>query len=200
MSGGVFLKLKDLKIGLGITGSFCNFKYVQEVIYSLQEEGAEVFPIVSESVNHFDTRFYKRDDFIKMLENTTKHSVISSIVEAEPIGPKDMFDILLICPCTGNTLAKLANGITDGTVLMAIKSHIRNNKPVVIGISTNDGLGSTLENIGKVINTKNFYFVPFRQDDCEKKPKSLVLDYNYIIDTVNQAINGKQIQPIISRI
>ena len=193
------MKLKDIKIGLGITGSFCNFKYIQEVIYSLQNEGADVFPIVSENVNKLDTRFYKRDDFISMLEDTTNHKVISSIVEAEPIGPKDMFDIILICPCSGNTLAKIVNGITDTTVVMSVKSHIRNNKPVVIAISTNDGLGVTLQNIGRVINTKNFYFVPFRQDDTLKKPKSLVLDYNYVVDTVEEALNGKQIQPILSK-
>lgn len=193
------MKLKDIKVGLGITGSFCNFKYIQEVIYSLQNEGADVFPIVSENVNKLDTRFYKRDDFIKMIEDTTHHKVINSIVEAEPIGPKDMFDILLICPCSGNTLAKIVNGITDTTVVMSVKSHIRNNKPVVIAISTNDGLGVTLQNIGKAINTKNFYFVPFRQDDVDKKPKSLVLNYTYIVDTVLEALNGKQIQPILSK-
>lgn len=190
---------ENLKIGLGITGSFCNFKYIKEVIYKMQEEGAEVFPIISENVKLLDTRFYKCSDFISMLEETTKNKVISTIVEAEPIGPKDMFDILVICPCSGNTLAKIANGITDTTVLMAIKSHIRKNKPVVIGISTNDGLGSTLENIGKVLNTKNFYFIPFNQDDPESKPKSLVLNYEYINHTIKNALNLKQIQPIISK-
>ena len=189
--------LDNLKIGLGITGSFCNFKYVQEVIYSLIDAGAEVFPIISENVRNFDTRFYKSSEFVEMLEKTTKHKVIDSIVLAEPIGPKDMFDILLICPCSGNTLAKLSNGITDTTVLMAIKSHIRKNKPVVIGISTNDGLGATLQNIGKVINTKNFYLIPFNQDDCITKPKSLVLNYDYVIPTIKKALEGKQIQPII---
>ena len=134
-----------------------------------------------------------------MLEEETKNRVIDTIPKAEPIGPKNMVDVILICPCTGNTLAKLAHGITDTPVLMAVKSHIRNNKPVVIGVSTNDGLGMSLENIGKLLNTKNMYFVPFRQDDYISKPKSLVLDYNYIIDTLKFAINGKQIQPIISR-
>ena len=177
---------ENLNIGLGITGSFCNFKYIKEVIYSLQDEGANVIPIVSENVKSLDTRFYKSKDFLEMLESTTKNKVISSIVEAEPIGPKNILDILVICPCTGNTLAKIANGITDSTILMAIKSHIRKNKPVVIGISTNDGLGAAFENIGKVINTKNFYFVPFSQDDPINKPKSLVLDYSYILDTIKE--------------
>lgn len=190
---------ENLNIGLGITGSFCNFKYIKEVIYSLQDEGANVIPIVSENVKGLDTRFYKSKDFLEMLESTTKNKVISSIVEAEPIGPKNILDILVICPCTGNTLAKIANGITDSTILMAIKSHIRKNKPVVIGISTNDGLGAAFENIGKVINTKNFYFVPFSQDDSINKPKSLVLDYSYILDTIKEALESRQIQPILSK-
>lgn len=190
---------ENLNIGLGITGSFCNFKYIKEVIYSLQDEGANVIPIVSENVKSLDTRFYKSKDFLEMLKSTTKNKVISSIVEAEPIGPKNILDILVICPCTGNTLAKIANGITDSTILMAIKSHIRKNKPVVIGISTNDGLGAAFENIGKVINTKNFYFVPFSQDDPVNKPKSLVLDYSYILDTIKEALENRQIQPILSK-
>lgn len=190
---------ENLNIGLGITGSFCNFKYIKEVIYSLQDEGANVIPIVSENVKSLDTRFYKSKDFLEMLKSTTKNKVISSIVEAEPIGPKNILDILIICPCTGNTLAKIANGITDSTILMAIKSHIRKNKPVVIGISTNDGLGAAFENIGKVINTKNFYFVPFSQDDPVNKPKSLVLDYSYILDTIKEALENRQIQPILSK-
>ncbi len=190
---------ENLNIGLGITGSFCNFKYIKEVIYTLQDEGANVIPIVSENVKSLDTRFYKSKDFLEMLESTTKNKVISSIVEAEPIGPKNILDILVICPCTGNTLAKIANGITDSTILMAIKSHIRKNKPVVIGISTNDGLGAAFENIGKVINTKNFYFVPFSQDDPINKPKSLVLDYSYILDTIKEALENRQIQPILSK-
>ena len=190
---------ENLNIGLGITGSFCNFKYIKEVIYNLQDEGANVIPIVSENVKSLDTRFYKSKDFVEMLESTTKNKVISSIVEAEPIGPKNILDILVICPCTGNTLAKIANGITDSTILMAIKSHIRGNKPVVIGVSTNDGLGATLENIGKVINTKNFYFIPFSQDDPLNKPKSLVLNYSYILDTIKEALENRQIQPVISK-
>ena len=132
-----------------------------------------------------------------MLEDNTKEKVIDSIVKAEVIGPKDLVDIIVICPCTGNTIAKLANGITDTPVLMAIKSHIRNNKPVVIGVSTNDGLGKTLKNIAELLDTKNMYFIPFRQDDYMVKPKSLVLDYNYVIPTIEHALEGKQIQPII---
>lgn len=193
------MSLENLKIGLGITGSFCNFSETKNVICDLKKENVDVLPIISFTTRDYDTRFYKKSEYIKMLEEETKNRVIDTIPKAEPIGPKNMVDVILICPCTGNTLAKLAHGITDTPVLMAVKSHIRNNKPVVIGVSTNDGLGMSLENIGKVLNTKNMYFVPFRQDDYISKPKSLVLDYNYIIDTLKFAIKGKQIQPIISR-
>lgn len=194
------MKIENLKIGLGITGSFCNFNQVKSVIDSLKEQKvSKIIPIVSNNTKSLDTRFYKSKEFIKMLEENTKEKVIDTIVKAEPIGPKNLVDIIIVCPCTGNTLAKLASGITDTPVTMAIKSHIRNNKPVVIGVSTNDGLGASLKNIGELLNTKNFYFIPFRQDDYTYKPKSLVLDYSYIIDALAYAIEGKQIQPVISR-
>lgn len=192
--------LKDVTIGLAITGSFCNFSRVKEVIEELKDKGANVIPILSFSTKNFDTRFYQKNEFITMLESTTKNKVIDTIQKAEPVGPKNIVDIIVVCPCTGNTLAKLANGITDSPVLMAIKGHIRNNKPVVIGVSTNDGLGVSLGNIAKLINMKNMYFVPFIQDDCVAKPKSLVLDYRYISDTVEHALDGKQIQPVLSRV
>ncbi len=193
------MQLDNLTIGLAITGSFCNFKETSNVVDTLLNDGAkEIIPIVSNSTKNFDTRFYKSKDYIKMLEEKTKNKVIDSIVKAEPIGPKNMVDVIVICPCTGNTLAKLANGITDTPVTMAVKSHIRNNKPVVIGVSTNDGLGASLKNIGVLLNTKNMYFVPFRQDDSKFKPKSLVLDYTYINETIKLAMNNEQIQPILS--
>lgn len=194
------MKLEGIKIGLGITGSFCNFSETKNVISNLKTEGADVYPIISFSTKNLDTRFYKKDEYIKMLKQESKNNIIDTIQKAEPVGPKNLIDIILVCPCTGNSLAKLANGITDTPVLMAIKGHIRNNKPVVIGVSTNDGLGASLQNIAKLINTKNMYFVPFRQDDYISKPKSLVLDYNYIVDTVYGALHFKQIQPILSRI
>lgn len=194
------MKLEGIKIGLGITGSFCNFSETKNVISNLKAEGADVYPIISFSIKNLDTRFYKKDEYIKMLKQESKNNIIDTIQKAEPVGPKNLVDIILVCPCTGNSLAKLANGITDTPVLMAIKGHIRNNKPVVIGVSTNDGLGASLQNIAKLINTKNMYFVPFRQDDYISKPKSLVLDYNYIVDTVYGALHFKQIQPILSRI
>ena len=194
------MKLEGIKIGLGITGSFCNFSETKNVISNLKTEGADVYPINYISKKNLETRFYKKDEYIKMLKQESKNNIIDTIQKAEPVGPKNLVDIILVCPCTGNSLAKLANGITDTPVLMAIKGHIRNNKPVVIGVSTNDGLGASLQNIAKLINTKNMYFVPFRQDDYISKPKSLVLDYNYIVDTVYGALHFKQIQPILSRI
>ena len=193
------MKLEGIKIGLGITGSFCNFSETKNVISNLKAEGAYVYPIISFSTKNLDTRFYKKDEYIKMLKQESKNNIIDTIQKAEPVGPKNLVDIILVCPCTGNSLAKLANGITDTPVLMAIKGHIRNNKPVVIGVSTNDGLGASLQNIAKLINTKNMYFVPFRQDDYISKPKSLVLDYNYIVDTIYDALHFKQIQPILSK-
>lgn len=194
------MDLNNKKIGFAITGSCCNFKEVKSVLESLKEAGVkEILPIVSYSTKDMNTRFYKGKDFVKMVEETTGNKVVDTIEKAEPIGPKEMVDIIVVCPCTGNTLAKLANGITDTPVLMAVKGHIRNNKPVVIGVSTNDGLGVSLKNIGIVLNTKNMYFIPFRQDDFKSKPKSLVLDYNYIIDTIKLAFEGKQIQPVLAK-
>ncbi len=193
------MRLENVKVGLGITGSFCNFDKVANVIKSLQDEGAEVVPILSYVSQEFDTRFNKAKEFRKMLEENTGNEVIDTIVKAEPLGPKNRLDIILICPCTGNTTAKLANAITDTPVLMATKGHMRNNKPVVLGIATNDGLGLNLKNIGTLMSTKSVFFVPFSQDDYINKPKSLVMDYKYVVDTVVLAMEGKQIQPVISR-
>lgn len=193
------MKLDNINVGLGITGSFCNFNNVAEVINRLKEENVgRIIPIISDSVRLYDTRFYKAKEFKKMLEEYTNEKVIDTIVKAEPIGPKNLIDIMLICPCTGNTLAKLANGITDTPVLMATKSILRNNKPVVIGVSTNDGLGKSLNNIATLIDKKNHYFVPFSQDDYIAKPNSLVLEYYYIIDTLKEALEFRQIQPVLA--
>lgn len=164
----------------------------------MKAEGAQVIPIVTTIVRDTSTRFYDKDEFLKMLEDNTGNAIIDTIVKAEPIGPKNMIDIMLICPCTGNTMAKLAHAITDSPVLMAAKSHLRNNKPVVLGISTNDGLGLSFKNIAELLNSKNTYFVPFNQDDCKAKPKSLALDYTKVIDTLKYALDNEQIQPIIS--
>ena len=192
------MKLKDLKIGLGVTGSFCNLKDIKEIITNFKDEEIEaIIPIVSFSIQREINRFGTPEDTITLLEDLTDNKVIDTISKAEPIGPKNLVDILIIAPCTGNTLAKLANGITDTPVLMAIKSHIRNNKPVVLGVASNDALGANAKNIGELLNTKNIYFVPFRQDDYEKKPKSLVYNYKKLVETTELALDGVQIQPLL---
>lgn len=192
------MKLENLKVGLGITGSFCNFGRTEELIDELKGEGAaNVIPIVSYIVKSEDTRFYKAERFMEMLEKKTGNKVIDTVSKAEPIGPKSMIDVLLICPCTGNSIAKLSNGISDTPVLMAAKSQMRNNKPIILGISTNDGLGRNAKNIGELLIMKSIFFVPFCQDDYIKKPKSLTLDYDKIVDTIEYATRNEQLQPLI---
>ena len=191
------MDLKNKKIGVAITGSYCNFSHIEEIIHTLQNEGAKVIPIISDNVKNITTRFYKKEEFVKVLEELCNGKVIDKIVSAEPIGPKDLIDILVILPCTGNTLAKITSGISDTPVTMAYKSHIRNNKPVVIGISSNDGLGNNFKNIAELYNIKNVYFVPFSQDEPLKKPKSLVLKYDKVVETIKDALEYKQIQPVI---
>ncbi len=189
--------LKDLKIGLGITGSFCNFSKIKPEIDMLKAHGInEILPIASYATLNETNRFSNPEYIKELLENETGKEIVDTISKAEPIGPKNLVDLIVIAPCTGNTLAKLNLGITDTPVLMAVKGHIRNNKPVVIGISTNDGLGANGENLMNLLNTKNIYFIPFEQDSPDKKPKSLVYDYTKMIDTIKLALDGKQIQPL----
>ena len=183
-------------VGFALCGSFCTFKKVIPQIEKLVNEGYRVIPIMSHMAYTTDTRFGKARDFNEQIETICKENIIYTISGAEPIGPKELLDVLVIAPCTGNTLAKLKLGITDTPVLMAVKGHIRNNKPVVIGVSTNDGLGANGENIMDLLNTKNMYFIPFEQDSPETKPKSLVYDYTKLVDTIELALEGKQIQPL----
>ena len=164
---------------------------------NLIEKDYDVTAVVSDNAKSLDTRFYKAEDFLEELKKITGKEVIDSIVKAEPIGPKNYFDILVVAPAPGNTIAKISRGITDTTVTMAVKSHLRNSKPVVIAISTNDGLGAAAENFGKILTRKNLYFVPFGQDDFIKKPCSLVADMTKLEDTVRCALKGEQIQPLI---
>ena len=152
---------------------------------------------MSEASYNIDTRFGKANDFIDQIETITNKKIINTIAEAEPIGPKSIIDVMVIAPCTGNTIAKLANAITDTTVLMASKAHLRNNKPVVIAISTNDGLGINARNLGLLLNAKNMYFVPFRQDNPKDKHNSVVAKMELIVPTIQKALEGKQIQPIL---
>jgi len=158
------LDLKNCNIGFALTGSFCTLASVIPRMEDLVKLGANVMPIMSEIVYNTDTRFGKAGDFINIIEKICGTKIVYLIPEVEPIGPKNLLDLLIIAPCTGNTLSKLANGVNDTSVTMAAKSHLRNNKPVVIGVSTNDGLGTSAKNIGMLLNSKNIYFVPFRQD------------------------------------
>jgi dipicolinate synthase subunit B len=191
------MQLKGLKVGFAITGSFCTFSKITPEIEKIVKEGAEVYPIISEAVDSFDTRFGNANDFKLKLQTMTDKKIISTIVEAEPIGPKSLIDILVIAPCTGNSLAKIANAVTDTPVTLACKAHLRNNKPVIIAISTNDALGANAKNLGILLNTKNIYFVPFGQDDPQKKCNSLVSKMDLIVPTILEALNGKQIQPML---
>ncbi|MGE5473328.1 MAG: dipicolinate synthase subunit B [Ignavibacteriales bacterium] len=191
------MRLLNIKIGFALTGSFCTFSKIIPEIQKLVDEGAEVFPIMSEASYNIDTRFGKAEDFINKIEDITGKKIISTITEAEPIGPESLLDVIVVAPCTGNTLAKLANAITDTTVLMAVKAHLRNNKPVVIGISTNDGLGANAKNLGILLNAKNIFFMPFNQDNPLTKQNSIVARMELIVETIIEALKGKQIQPVL---
>ena len=184
-------------VGFALCGSFCTFKKVIPQMKKLVDNGYKVIPIMSPTAYSTDTRFGKAEDFNKEIEEICNAKIIYTISGAEPIGPKELLDALVIAPCTGNTLAKIANGINDTAVTMAVKAHVRNNKPVVIGISTNDGMGLNFKNLGLLFAAKNFYFVPFGQDDFAKKPKSLVADWAQLETTIEQAKNGVQIQPVL---
>mgnify|MGYP005793429377 FL=1 len=191
------MELKDKKIGFTLTGSFCTFQKVIPKIKEIKKLGADIIPIMSFNSYNLDTKFGKAKDFIDGIEEITKKKIIHTIQDAEPIGPKKMTDIMIIAPCSGNTMAKLACDIIDTPATMAAKSHLRNNRPLVIAPSTNNGLSGNAENIGKLLNRKNYYFVPFRQDNPITKPRSIVFDVEYIIKTIEYALEGEQISPIL---
>lgn len=191
------MTLKGVKIGWALTGSFCNFEYVFPEIERLANEGADLYPIISYNVDSTDTRFGEADEWKDKLRKITGKELISTIVDAEPVGPKLKLDIMIVSPCTGNTLAKLANAITDTPVTMACKAHLRNQKPLVLAIATNDALGANAKNIGMLLNMKNVYFVPFAQDNPTGKPNSMVAKFEKIESTIEEALLGKQIQPIL---
>ena len=191
------MELAGKNIGYALTGSFCTFRTTIKQMENLVKIGANVFPIMSFNSYNLDTKFGKAKDFIDEIENLTGKEIIHTIQDAEPIGPKQMFDILLVAPCSGNTIAKLSVDMINTPVTMAVKSHLRNNRPVVIGVSTNNGLSGAAENIGRLLNRKNYYFVPFKQDNPITKPRSIVCDFSYIQKTLEYALDGEQIQPII---
>lgn len=194
----IIMKLKAKKIGIAFTGSFCTFEKTFTELEKLKEAGADLYPIMSTASQTISSRFGTPTEYVERIHEITGHEIIRQIEEAEPIGPKSYLDALIIVPCTGNTAAKLANGITDTPVLMAAKAHLRTNKPLIIAISTNDGLGMNLKNIGLLYNSKNIYFVPFGQDNYEKKPNSLVAHMELLLPTVELALEHKQYQPILS--
>lgn len=188
--------LKGLRIGVAVCGSFCTFKKVFETSERLVSLGAELIPIMSFNASSLSTRFGKAEDNVKIFESIAGKKIINTIEEAEPIGPKKMTDIMLLPNCTGNTLAKLAMSVTDTPVTMSVKSHLRGARPVVINVATNDALSGSAKNIGALMNLRHYYFVPLKQDDCVKKPTSVVGDFDRIEQTLIKAMNGEQIQPI----
>lgn len=191
------MQLKGTKIGFAVTGSHCTIRDILDQVSRLAEAEAEVYPIISQTVDSFDTRFGTSDEWKESLKKITGHEIINTIIDAEPIGPAKMFDIMVVAPCTGNTLAKLVYGITDSPVLMAVKAHLRNQRPVVLAISTNDGLGINAKNIGLLLNMKNIYMVPFGQDNPDVKANSLVANMAQLSDTIYKALEGQQLQPVL---
>ena len=192
------MNLEGKKIGFAFTGSFCTFRKTIEQLEKLSKiKDVEIIPVMSYNSYSMDTKFGKAEDFIREIEEITKNKIIHTIEDAEPIGPKKMCDIFIIAPCTGNTMAKLANDIIDTPVTMAAKSHLRNENPLVIAVSTNNGLSGAGENIGKLLNRKHYYFVPFKQDNPITKPRSISFDPEYIVKTIEYALDREQIQPIL---
>lgn len=188
--------MNGLKIGFVITGSFCTFDTILTVIQKLKDEGADITPILSYNASSIDTRFGRAEDLHKKLIEITGKKPLDTLVEVEPIGPKDLVDVLVVAPCTGSTLGRLANGISDTPAALAVKSQLRRGKPVVIAVSTNDALGASMRNISLLKNTKNIYFVPLKQDDPVSKPNSMVADFSQIEKTITAALSGQQIQPL----
>jgi dipicolinate synthase subunit B len=191
------MDLTNKNVGIALTGSFCTFENVFKEIEHLVEKNANIYPIFSFNSQKINSRFGNATDFINRMTVLTGNTPIMTIEDAEPIGPKSYLDIMAILPCTGNTLAKLANGITDTPVLMAAKAHLRNGKPLVISLSTNDALSMNLKNIGTLLNTKNIYFLPFGQDNPTAKPNSMIAHTNLLIETLENALDGKQLQPVV---
>ena len=191
------IDLNGVRIGCAMTGSFCTFRAAFEAWRALKATGAELIPILSFNAGSLDNRFYTAAESRQILTEICGHAILDSIPAVEPIGPKKLFDLLIVAPCTGNTLAKIAAGITDTPVALAVKSHLRNARPVLLAISTNDALSGSAQNIGKLMNTRNIYFVPVRQDDPTGKPKSAVARFDLLPESANLALQGRQIQPIL---
>ena len=190
--------MKKTSIGFAMTGSFCTFERVLKQMEALVRRGYEVVPVLSFNAGMLDTRFMTAEHLRARIVEITGNEPIDTLAGAEPIGPKKMTDVFLIAPATGNSLAKLAAGIYDTPALLGAKSHLRNDRPLVLAVSTNDGLGAAAQNIGRLLNVRNIYFVPFGQDDPVKKPRSLVADFSQIPRTIAAALSGVQMQPMLS--
>ena len=189
--------MDELRVGFAFCGSFCTYDMAMTALEEVKRRYSDVTPIISEKSAATDTRFGAAHDFMKEMQRICDKRPIDSIKAAEPIGPQKLLDVMVICPCTGNTLAKLATGVTDSSVTMAAKAHLRNGRPLIIAVSTNDGLSGSAKNIGTLLDKKNVYFVPFRQDEPAKKPTSLVADFTKIPETIEAARKGEQIQPLL---
>ena len=185
-----------MNIGFAMCGSFCTFAAVFSAMENLAFTN-ELIPIFSHSTNTIDSRFGTAEEHIRRVTDICGKSPLTTIAQVEPIGPKKLLDVLVIAPCTGNTLAKLAHGIADGPVTMAAKSHLRNSRPILVAVSTNDALAGAGENIGKLLARKHYYFVPFGQDDTDSKPTSMVADFQKIPEALKLALAGKQMQPVL---
>ena len=184
-------------VGFAFCGSFCTIGKCVQALQKLKDTGVDIIPVMSEVVYSTDNRFNKADELIESVENICQNKVLHTITMTEPIGPKKLLDALIIAPCTGNTISKIANGVTDSSVTMAAKAHLRNKRPLILAISTNDGLSNSAKNIGMLLNMRNVYFVPFGQDDPINKQTSLVADMDKINETLSFALKGEQIQPIL---
>jgi dipicolinate synthase subunit B len=191
--------VENVTIGFAICGSFCTHAQAMSALEQVRMRWKNIVPIVSECTAETDTRFGKAHDLMREMERICDHRVISSVKAAEPIGPKRLLDLLIICPCTGNTLGKLAAGITDTSVTMAAKAHLRNGRPILIAPATNDGLAASAASIGTLLSRKYIYFVPFGQDDPEKKPTSLIADFSQVANAAQAALEGRQLQPLLLR-
>lgn len=191
------VKEMNITVGFAFCGSFCTLKKGVEALKKLKEAGYNIIPIFSEIVYNTDTRFYAARDLIEEVEGICQNKIIHTIKDAEPIGPKKLLDIMVIAPCTGNTLGKLALGITDTSVTMAAKAHLRNERPLLLAPSTNDALAASAKNIGLLLNSRNIYFVPFSEDDPNSKHRSCVADFNLIESALDSALKSTQMQPII---
>lgn len=190
-------KLKGKKIGFGITASFCTVLEILEPLQELKDLGADIYPVVSENVNTYDSRFHERGSYLTKIFKICGRDIINTITKAETFGPDNHMDIMIIAPATGNTIAKLATGISDGAVTMASKATLRNGNPLLLALFSNDALGMNGTNIMKLYNTKNIYFVPFGQDNPTKKPTSMTADISLLIKSAEYALDGKQLQPAI---